>query len=68
MIKDRTDEKFSELRRSDFIDKRVKFWVIQMKRGSLLLCLGNLVQLKGKGHIVEVPKQKDIYCVIWNKS
>lgn len=28
MIKDRSDEKFSELRRSGFIDKRVKFWVV----------------------------------------
>lgn len=28
MIKDRLDEKFSERRRSGFVDKRIKFWVI----------------------------------------
>lgn len=28
MIKDRLDEKFSEPRRSGFVDKRVKFWII----------------------------------------
>lgn len=30
--------------------------------------LGNLFQLKGKGHFVKVPRQKDRYCAIWHKK